>query len=123
MQPATQRSDSLLWVLLVVVVLAMVIPGVFLMGSWGGTGMMGGLGGTWGWGLPMLAIGIVFVIVLIALLAHGESAPAPAYPYAPAPVAPPSLTPVEILDARYARGEITRDEYLRMRQDLDQRRT
>ena len=41
----------------------------------------------------------------------------------PTPVAtagmPPHSEPRSILDARYAKGEITRDEYLRMRADLD----
>lgn len=30
-----------------------------------------------------------------------------------------SQTPLEILDARYARGEVTREEYEQVRQDLE----
>ncbi|MDW5563597.1 MAG: SHOCT domain-containing protein [Methanomassiliicoccus sp.] len=37
------------------------------------------------------------------------------YPYAPRTS---SRTPEEVLDQRYARGEISRDEYLRMREDM-----
>ena len=33
--------------------------------------------------------------------------------------AQPGETPLEILKARYARGEITREEYEQMRQDLN----
>jgi putative membrane protein len=33
--------------------------------------------------------------------------------------APTSQTPLEILKARYARGEITREEYDQMRRDLE----
>lgn len=32
---------------------------------------------------------------------------------------PPGDTPKEILDRRYARGEITREQYLEMRKDLE----
>ncbi len=116
-----RRTDSWVWVLLVVLVLAMVIPGVLFMGSWAGGGMMGGTG-FWGWGLPAMLVGIVIVVVLVALLARGvESVPAPAYPYPGVPMVPAPVPAIQILDARYARGELSRDEYLRMRQDLESR--
>jgi uncharacterized membrane protein len=37
------------------------------------------------------------------------------YPYAPRSY---GRTPEEVLDQRYAHGEISRDEYLRMREDM-----
>lgn len=126
MEPSTRRSDAGLWILLVVLVCALAVPAFFVMGSWGGGGMMGGgTGSVWGWGLPLMAIAVVGVIVVLVLLARGgEPVAPPAYPmsgYAPVPAPPAPGTPLEILDARYARGEITRDEYLRMRQDLESR--
>jgi putative membrane protein len=76
----------------------------------GGFGMMG-----WGmsWGVLFMAIPAVFLI-LVLLAALGAFTPSPAY------VAPPSSA-LETLNVRYARGEISRDEYLQMRADLERR--
>lgn len=64
-------------------------------------------GMAWGW--PMMILIWLIPIVLIALLVRlliGRTAP-PQQPGAR-----------EILDARYARGEIERDEYLKRLDDL-----
>jgi putative membrane protein len=78
---------------------------------WGtGTGMMGfGMGG----GALFMAVPVLFLI-LILLVALGAWTPRRPYlvPY-------PSA--IESLDARYARGELARDEYLRIRADLERR--
>lgn len=125
MDASPRRSDSLAWILVAVVVVAMAIPALFFMGSWGGTSMMGGTTGMWGWGLLAMVVVIVVIVLVFALfVGEGGSAPVP-YPcpsYTPTAVPPPGSGALEVLDARYARGEITRDEYLRMRQDLEPRR-
>ncbi len=75
-------------------------------------GMMG-IG--WGWGVAMMVVPTL-VLILILLAAVGAFNPSPV---PPAYVSPsPSL---EVLNARYARGEITREEYLRIRADLEGR--
>ncbi len=116
MDGATRRTDPVVWVLVGVV--AAVLALVLLLGGWGtSAGMMSGQG--WGWA-PLGMAGIVILVLLLIVFAarHDEALPPPAYPYPPAAQAPTAL---ETLDARYARGEIPRDEYLRMREDLEHR--
>jgi putative membrane protein len=80
-------------------------------GSWR---MHDGMG--WGWGgmwlgplfmIAVLALLVAFVVFLVRWLG-GDRAAAPKAP----------RTARELLDERYARGEIDREEYLRRRQDL-----
>jgi putative membrane protein len=80
-----------------------------------------GWGYNWGMmlvgGLLMLLFwGGVIVLVFFAIRAvtrpgRGPEGGGSAYPRA--------QTPLEILQQRYARGEITREEYLEMRRDLE----
>ncbi len=114
------RDDTWIWILVIVILL---VPGVFMMGVWG-TGMMGGYVGSTSWGIVGLVLLAVVVVLVIVLLARGiqRIPPPPAYSYYGPPAVPVGLTPTQILDARYARGEITRDEYLRIRQDLESRK-
>jgi len=71
-------------------------------------------GGGWGWGQmifgPLMMIVFVAAIVVIAVLAvrwlGGGGAP------------PEQPTALDILAARYARGEIDREEYQQKKQDL-----
>ncbi len=87
-----------------------------------GSGMMGPwmMGGWPGWGFHMmsasplvwvlvaaLAVVVVVLVVLLTVRRRGSIESGR-----------PSGDPREILDRRYARGEIPRDEYLRMRNDL-----
>jgi uncharacterized membrane protein len=59
--------------------------------------------------LALLVIGSVVVAVLVAARQTGKR-----------PVAPPAEPSArDILQTRYARGEMTREEYLRMLGDLD----
>lgn len=91
-------------------------------------GCCGGWGGHWGaWGglgwiglLINLALILVVGGGLVALTVwalrriffHGRS-------WTAGPVEGPKEDPKAILKARYARGEITREEYLQMLRDLD----
>jgi putative membrane protein len=56
------------------------------------------------WGLIILAI-LALVKVVFGASNRGDNSPDPG-------------TPLEILQARYARGEIDREEYLRKRDDI-----
>ncbi len=61
----------------------------------------------WGAGLIIMALFIWFIITLVN---RTENTPANQYP--------PKETPLEILKKRYARGEITKDEFDEMSKNL-----
>jgi putative membrane protein len=65
------------------------------------------------WALPILIpwIGVIFVIMYLILRDSGRGKSAESG-------ATVKSTPEEILDERYARGELTRELYLQMKEDL-----
>jgi putative membrane protein len=89
--------------------------------------MMWGNGWGHGWGaaggaimavvmLAVLALIIVGIILLVrGLTRHDYVQPAP--PQGPAP-APRASNALQVLEERYARGEIQREEFLQRKQDL-----
>lgn len=108
-----EKRDPLTWLAaaLVVAIVLMAVFGGLAMATYGGSyGMMGG---SWGWGIVMMAVpGVVLILILIAALGGlREPLASPAYVY-------PPQNPLEILEQRYARGELARDDYLRIRDDL-----
>jgi len=74
-------------------------------------GSYGMMGWGMGWGAVFMIVPALFLI-LILWVALGASAPIPTY-VAPVPSA------MDDLNARYARGEISREEYLRIRTDFE----
>ena len=92
-----------------------------IMSPYGG-GYYGMMGGGWGWGIAMIAMMLVPLVVLVLLVLVFAAALSPRetpLAYVPATTAPiPAGSALEILDARYARGEISQDEYLRIKSDL-----
>jgi len=130
MSTTTERTDPAVWIVLALVLL-LLVPGALMMG-FGGFGMMGGtgMGGWTGWGLgALVGLGVIFAVLYFVVKAIQATPSRPGYmpyPYAAPPYptqAPgaPGPDPRAILDARYAKGEIMRDEYLRMRADLEGR--
>jgi putative membrane protein len=103
-----------LGIALVMAIAIMTTFGILSVTSDGGYyGMMGT--GAAGWGIAMMAIpGAILVFVLLAAVVglREESALVPTVP------ALSPTNPLEVLDQRYARGELNRDEYLRIRADL-----
>jgi putative membrane protein len=75
-----------------------------------GMGPFGGWGPDFGWLFMMLfwALVILGVIALVKWLASGSSARS----------GPPPRTPLQILQERYARGEIEREEFEQKKRDL-----
>jgi putative membrane protein len=78
-----------------------------------GWGMMGGYGGYgYGFGIFHMIIWIVILIAIVALVVWlMRSATGPGMP-------PRRSTGLDVLEERYARGEINRDEYLQKKKDI-----
>ncbi len=109
-----RKMSPLLWlgVALVVAIALMVLLGLLSVSSYGGYyGMMGS--GSWGWALLMMGIPAVVLIVILLIALGGLREPA-----VPPNYGAPPPHPLQILEARYARGELTREDYLRIRDDL-----
>lgn len=71
----------------------------------------------WGWGGTFL--GPLFMIFWIAVLVAVVVLVLRWLGAASLSAGPSPRTPREILDERYARGEVDREEYMRRRQDID----
>lgn len=66
---------------------------------------------------PLIMILVLaLLIVAVVLLVRWASGPWPGAPAAQH--VPPGRTPLDILNDRYARGEIEREEYLQRRKDI-----
>jgi len=112
--------NSLWIVLLVIIVLVLFAGPLMFMGGWFmgpgmmGPGMMGYRGYGYGYGFNWLGalVQIILVIIFLALIAFGiyylVSSGKPA----------PSGRSLEILKERYAKGEISKEEYDRMKKEL-----
>ena len=92
-------------------------PGNFgMMGRYGGFGLMGGFRPI-GWliscviGLLVIGGAVVFIFWLV-----GRSSKTPIT--SPTTLAPAGESPLDILKMRYAKGEITKEQYDAMKQDL-----
>lgn len=70
------------------------------------------------WGLPILIpwIGILFLILYLIMRDSGHRIAAQSS--APSSSVPARTAAEEVLDERYARGELTREIYLQMKDDL-----
>jgi putative membrane protein len=114
----------------VVVGLLVVVVVIGLLSGWGSGGwnMMGpGMMGNWGYSpfawigmtlMWMIPIGLIVLVVLgVVWLARGLSSEGEGRIF-PTSQTNPTPSPREILQIRYARGEITREQYLQMLDDL-----
>jgi putative membrane protein len=100
---------------------AALASGVVLAGSvvlaqaqpYGGPGMMGGFGGGIGLFGPILMVLVIAVTIVASLWFLRRFAPA-----GPHRMAAPRSGGLDVLEQRYARGEINRDEYLQKKSDI-----
>lgn len=111
-----EATRSVMLLIVVAIVLLVGLPllgGVLMMGGMMGPGMMGGWwggGNPWWMLLPLLFWVLVLVgIGLLAVWAVQQLAPSPAR----------GQHALDILKERYARGELTREQYEQMRRDLE----
>ena len=114
------RLLSAVVVLLIGLLIAVPILMIIAMatGLLGDTGfhMMEGIGGSW-WVIVIPVFGLLAIaLVLMLILGRPEGGPLPPVPYPPFPAK--QEEPLAILDRRLASGEITLDEYLKVREHL-----
>ncbi len=104
------------WVVLAIVlgfgVIAVIAAAIAPSGGY--YGMMGN--GGWGWGILMMVVPAFILIVILLALLGGFREPTPAVIY-PSYV-PSHANALDVLEQRYARGELSREDYLRIRGDL-----
>jgi putative membrane protein len=81
-------------------------------------GMMGGAGWLWMLLWALLSIALL-VLVTVAVVWLVRSLGAGSGRQQPAEANPPDTSAREALDVRYARGELSRDQYLQARRDLE----
>ncbi len=104
-----------LWIVAAIILGALVLLPVLGMSLWGGWGMMGpgmmgpGMMGRWGYG-PGGGFGLLTFLLLVAgvvliVLAFARKEPK-------------SSEPLEILKARLAKGEVTKEQFEELRQAL-----
>jgi len=97
-------------------------------GGWGGSGLFGGLGMVFMSLVPLVLIGLV-IWAVVESTRRRDDHPSPAHysqlpgsPYGPVTTQVPTPTAMSsaraLLDERYAKGDIGRDEYLQRRGDL-----
>jgi putative membrane protein len=83
-----------------------------------GWGMMGGYGGYGGYGFGLIHV-VVWIVILIAIVALVvwlvRSLAGPGMQHH---LPPRRSAGLEVLEERYARGEINRDEYLQKKKDI-----
>lgn len=121
-----QRTNPWLWVGLAVLVLVVLLPLLgWAMGGMMGPGMMGwgpygGAANTgWPWWLAMGVGSLMMVLFWGAVIAGGYFLVRALAESGNRGAAIQSETPLDILKRRYAAGEISGEEYERMRQDLE----
>lgn len=76
--------------------------------------MMGDMGGWWGMGFGWISMILLWGLVILAIAALAKWLTQ----QPPSGRSPRDKSPLEILQERYARGEIDREEYEQKRQDL-----
>jgi len=71
-----------------------------------------------GWGGWMIPWGWILIIVLVVILIYALAGKSAQSPPEPSSGSHSEETPVDILKKRYARGEISREEFEQMKKDL-----
>ena len=75
-------------------------------------GMMGGYGGYGGFGMIIWIVILIAIVALVVWLVRSPAASGMHY------LVPRRSSGLDVLEERYARGEINRDEYLQKKKDI-----
>ncbi len=107
------KEKDLIWLFVVFVVLIGILPAL-MWGLWGGGHMHGMMGmGYGGWFMPLIPFAFLVLLVLGVYYLLKE------FTRTERAVPSHSERTLEILKERYASGEITREEYLKMKEELE----
>jgi putative membrane protein len=90
-------------------------------GPGSGYGMMGGYGYGWGYGLLHVAVTVAVIAAIVFFVIWALRAitgVGPHHPMMGPPGGPRRSSGLDILEERYAKGEIQRDEYLQKKKDI-----
>jgi putative membrane protein len=81
-----------------------------------------GMGGGWIFGWIMMLVVVALIVVGVILLVRGLSGRndhnQAGQPQGPPPAGPAPKNALQVLEERYARGEIDREEFVQRKQDL-----
>ncbi len=118
-------EDSLLsGVVIALIVVIVAIPVIMMVlivsGSLGSYGfhMMENFGGSW-WIIMLPIFGLLAIaLIMLLILGRPREGPLPPVPYPPFPAEDKDKGPLDILNRRLASGEISLDEYLRLREHI-----
>jgi len=109
-------------IVIVLITLFIAVPVIMIvimaLGGFGdyGFNMMESMGNSW-WIIVIPVFGLLAIaLVLLLILGRPAGGPLPPVPYPPFPTNPEE--PMAILDRRLASGEITLDEYLKLREHI-----
>ena len=89
-------------------------------GPGSGYGMMGGYGYGWGFGLLHVAISVAVIVAIVFFVIWALRAITGGGHHHPmmGALGPRRSSGLDILEERYAKGEINRDEYLEKKKDI-----
>jgi putative membrane protein len=89
-------------------------------GPGSGYGMMGGYGYGWGFGLLHTAFSVAVIVAIVFFVVWALRAVTGTghHHHMMAPPGAPRSSGLDILEQRYAKGEINRDEYLEKKKDM-----
>ncbi|MHA2400922.1 MAG: hypothetical protein ACXADU_18800 [Promethearchaeota archaeon] len=108
-----EENERPSWVKIFIIILIVIVGFVILASLLGsGTGMMGGM---MGFGWLFILLPIILIIFLIYTLTGRDR---DTYKYSPQPYSGRE-SPLEVLERRYVNGEISRNDYLRMKKDIE----
>ena len=115
------ENTSTVLVIVLAVLLALLLLGGFGMMGFGmmGPGMMSGMMGGYGYGYGFSPFRMVFGLVFWALIIGGVTLLVVYFVRNAKSSSPSSELPLDILKARYARGEIAKEQFDAIKRDLE----
>ncbi len=97
---------------IVAVIMVVMLLSTLFYGNYGYYNGYYGMGMMYGPGIWMMALGLIFVAVIIGIIIWAISGGSEVQDHNV------QSSALKILEERYARGEISRDEYLKIKEDL-----